>query len=166
MRLRSSICIFAFIPLFALATSTSFQAVVVAHNEASISESNPLHFGTILASAGSECVLDSSGTVSGACAGADANVTVGVINISGLMENQPYQIEVIGSDNGVLRFQPAITIDSIESTDDDNDQVVSLVTSQSGDSTNIMVYGNLEVLSTLQSNSVYQASYTINVNFQ
>ncbi|MDB2331673.1 hypothetical protein N9V74_08215, partial [Alteromonas sp.] len=116
--------------------------------------------------AGSACTLDSTGTVSGSCAGTDASIAVGVIDISGLVENQQYQIEVVGSNNGVLKFQPAITIDSVETTDDDGDQVVSVVTTQSGLGTSITIYGNLEVLSALQASNTYQASYTVNVNFQ
>jgi len=150
----------------ALGASTVFQATVVAHNEPSISEANALHFGTILNTTGSACALDSTGTVTGSCAGTDASIAVGVIDISGLVENQQYQIEVVGSNNGVLKFQPAITIDSVETTDDDDDQVVSVLTTQSGSSTSITIYGNLEVLSALQTSNTYQASYTVNVNFQ
>ncbi|WP_346993494.1 hypothetical protein [Alteromonas gracilis] len=148
------------------AASTIFQASVSAHDEANISEANALHFGTVLNSAGATCNLDSTGTVTGACASSDANVTVGIINISGLVANQPYQVEVVGSDNGVLRFSPAMTIDSIEVLDDDSDQTISTTTTQAGDSTSITVYGNLEVLSELTSGALYQANYTVNVNFQ
>ncbi|WP_412722862.1 DUF4402 domain-containing protein [Alteromonas sp. D210916BOD_24] len=150
----------------AYSASNSFQAVVVAHNEASITESNSLHFGTIAVTPGAACNLDGTGTVSGQCATADANIAVGVISISGLMINQPYQIEVVGSDDGVLRFNPAMTVDSVSLIDDDSDQKVSTLIMQSTESTDILVYGNLEVLSLLQASQSYQASYTINVNFQ
>jgi hypothetical protein len=50
--------------------------------------------------------------------------------------------------------------------DDDSDQTISTTTTQAGDSTSITVYGNLEVLSELTSGALYQANYTVNVNFQ
>ncbi|MCB4435378.1 hypothetical protein LHL20_03870 [Alteromonas sp. McT4-15] len=164
LRLTLLCCLLITVPV--TAASTVFQAAVTAFDEPSISEASPLHFGSILNTSGSTCSLDNSGTVSGACVSANANISVGLIDISGLLANQEYQIEVVGSDNGILRFQPAITVDSIVSTDSDGDQSVSVTTIQPTDTMTISVHGNLEVLSELQSSDTYQASYTVNVNFQ
>jgi len=150
----------------AAAASNSFRASVIAHDEASINETSALHFGTILNTPGAACSLDSTGTATGACASSDANIAVGVVNISGLLANQPYQIDVVGSDNGVLRFSPAMTVDSIEVLDDDSDQIISTTTTQTTGDTDILVYGNLEVLTALSVGSTYQANYTVSVNFQ
>lgn len=148
------------------AASKPFQASVVAFDEAIINESNPLHFGTILTNAGASCSLDSSGSTSGSCASVDANIAVGVINLSGLVANQSYQIEVVGSDNGIIRFSPAISVNSIETFDDDSNQVVSTTTTPSTSDTDIVVFGSLEVLSQLTAGATYNANYTVNVSFQ
>lgn len=148
------------------AASKPFQASVVAFDEPAINESSPLHFGTILTNAGASCSLDSSGNTSGACASVDANIAVGVISISGLVANQPYQIEVVGSDNGIIRFIPAISVNSIETFDDDSNQTVSTTTTSTAGDTDIVVFGSLEVVSQLTAGATYDANYTVNVNFQ
>lgn len=166
MKFRFILFILILVSSRAYCASSTFQAVVVAHNEASIVESNTLHFGTIARTPGAACNIDGVGSVSGQCATADANIAVGVISISGLIINQAYKIDVVGSDNGVLRFSPAITVDNISVSDHDSDQQVSTVIMQSTESADILVYGSLEVLSLLQASQSYHANYTVNVNFQ
>jgi len=148
------------------AASSVFQASVTAFGEPVISESSALHFGSILNQTGSNCALDNTGAVSGACMSAHESISVGVIGISGLVANQEYHIEVVGSDNGVLRYQPEIMIDSILRNNVDVNQRISVTTIQNSDALTISIFGNLEVLSNLQADGVYKATYTVNVNFQ
>ncbi|WP_394221895.1 DUF4402 domain-containing protein [Alteromonas gracilis] len=143
-----------------------FQASVTAFDEPIISESSALHFGSIFNQTGSSCALDNTGVVSGACMSGHENISVGVIGISGLVANQEYQIEVVGSDNGVLRYQPEIMVDSVLRSNVDVNQRISVTTIQNSDALTISIFGNLEVLSNLQADGVYQAAYTVNVNFQ
>jgi len=147
-----------------LAASAVFNASVTAFNEPKLTEISPLHFGSIYDEAGARCTLDSTGTVTGQCVSSDSNVALGVIEISGIVSQQQYQIQVVGSDDGRLRFQPVVSVNDVESVDSDGKQIVSMTTTDTA--TAISVYGNLEVLSQLASNQRYQANYTVHINFQ
>lgn len=166
MNLKLSVLLFFSLSGAAIAASNSFRASVVAQDEANINETSALHFGTILNTPGASCSIDSLGTATGECSASDANVAVGVVNISGLIANQAYQVDIVGSDNGMLRFSPAVTIDSVEILDGDGDQTISMTTTQTDDNTDILVYGNLEVLTLLSVGTTYRANYTVSVNFQ
>jgi len=66
-----------------LATTNTFQATILGFSEPVINETNALHFGKIALDAGSSCIMDDAGAITGDCDAADPLISIGEITVSG-----------------------------------------------------------------------------------
>lgn len=146
------------IVLLGLASFTAFAV--------SLSESTPLHFGSIPANAGSICAMDESGSVSGECIGSDLNISVGVFTISDLVGNSQVEVIVSGLSSASLGFTAIATITGGKGgkTTITDGQPAIIDVKGNGADLSIEVYGQLVLVSSLTTSVSHTVDFSVQVN--
>ncbi|NMH60814.1 hypothetical protein [Alteromonas ponticola] len=148
------------------AASQVFQASVDAMQDATITETTPLHFGSINPTATSVCTMTNTGTVSGDCDASAGSIAAGLITITGISENVPLNVSVSGGTSTELSFVSTYDINNASASHESiADSTVTAVTTTAIDLT-IDVYGAVTVGSTLTAGTSYTVPYTVDVTFQ
>ncbi|MEW9797069.1 hypothetical protein [Alteromonas sp. CYL-A6] len=147
--------------LLVLFTFFSFSLSAV-----SLTQTVPLHFGSVSGQAGYSCVLDSRGTISGDCNATDTNILMGQITVTDILRNSQVEVIINGSSNASLTFVPTAEVSGGKGgraviTDG---QSVIIDTKGGGNELVIDIYGVLTIQSDLGAGATYTADYTVHVN--
>ncbi len=150
------------------AANTTFQATVNAISDAAIAQTAALHFGAMQPTFGSQCTMDNTGAVSGACDASNANIAIGLITVSGLIANVPLNVTVTGAPGTNVDFDAQFDVNNATATHDGiaDGTVTAVTTNASGDDLTIDVYGQMQVTTALNPGDSYTADYTVDVSFQ
>jgi hypothetical protein len=127
-----------------------------------------LHFGSIVPQAGSSCSINQSSTVSGDCDISDGNIRTGQLQISDLSSDSDIQIQVTGTDNGQLRFVSTTDISgAVGGPSTVNDDVPALVTTDgTGSPIDLIIYGQISVVSNISAGQSHTVNYNVSVTYQ
>ena len=127
-----------------------------------------LHFGSIVPQAGSSCSIDASSNVSGECDISNGAITTGQLEISDLLASSDLQIVVTGGNNGQLSFLSTTNISGtfIGTTTVNDGETAVITTDILGSNIDLVVYGQLSVLSNITSGATHTINYTVSVIYQ
>lgn len=153
---------------FSFAANETFQATVDAVSDATITQTTPLHFGAIQTASGSVCSMDNTGTITGACDASNANISLGVVTVSGLLANSAVNVTVSGSSGSNVSFVSTVDINNATGTHNavSDNTLTAVTTNGTGDDLAINVYGAMTVDTDLTPGQEYTADYVVDVTFQ
>lgn len=162
------------IPLnFAAADVTTGNVDVVAFAALTFVEDTRVNFGQISPAAGSTCVMDNAGTVTGPCTNVGAVQSTGQITVSGLSASSNVLITVTGeNDNAGVDFLASADIEmnsgsaGAEATLTDGVVSSPLTTTAGPENIVATVYGTLDVATALTGGTAYATTYTLDVTYQ
>jgi len=150
-----------------LAADQVFQANINGWSEPTFAQNDALHFGKIRLTAGSVCVMDNAGAVTGDCDTSDADIQLGDITVSGLAPSSAMNITVTGGSSANLTFVPVATATDGTTTETTADGVASgFTTDASSTDIALNVYGQMTVDTALTGLVAYTVDYTVDVSFQ
>jgi hypothetical protein len=135
-------------------------------NAITITEIEPIHFGSVSAQRDVVCVMSQFGVISGACDATDSDIVLGELLVTNLPRNGTVEVVLTGSTNTSLSYVPVAELKGAKGGAVllYNNQPVSIDTTGNGSDLTITIYGSLTVQGELSLSGAYTTDYTLQVN--